>query len=285
MNGLLDRLIRRWRNLEPHAPSIDTIRQGSQNWPAAVEAANQLNVAGIRLLVQARRYVEAIYGGNYPKTDSIIAQERLQKDIADILTRYSNDETAYKYFFGHPYQGLAIANVFGDRLCDYRFDDYDLRKFIKSSDRVLDIGCNCGFMAILASYRTGCFSEGIDINPYMIEIGERVADYLRVSDTISLHAGRLQDFAPMEPFDVVMSFATHWTDDNNYRVSIEDHMQKMAHYLKPQATLIFETHCNDVGKTDFYAAMDRVRGSIFEFEGFYKLTDSNTRELYIMKKV
>lgn len=203
----------------------------------------------------------------------------LQADIEAVLRRYRADAGTFKYFYGHPYQGLAIAGVFGDRLCDPRFDEYALREHIRPSDRVLDIGCNCGFMAILAAYRIGCRAEGIDINPYMIEIGRLVADHLGVGWLVRLHAGRLQEFRP-DPFDVVMSFATHWTDDENYRVSIREHMERMRSYLKPGGKLVFESHCNDVGQPRFYSALEGCR-DLFAWSG-HRLVDGGHRELYVM---
>jgi SAM-dependent methyltransferase len=207
----------------------------------------------------------------------------LQDRIEAVLRRYRTDSDTYKYFYGQPYQGLALAGVFGDRVCDDRFDDYEFRKFIKPNDRILDIGCNCGFMAILAAYRIGCRAEGIDINKYMTEIGGLVAEHLRIADLVKLHAGKLQEYRPDEPFDVVLSFATHWTDDENYRVGLDEHMQRMASYLRPGGTLMFESHMADVGKPEFYAAMDAAKSTL-HFDGIYKMVDSGQREFYIMTR-
>lgn len=265
---------------------LRTIQQNPKRRPLAVTVAGMLNNAGVRLLSGARELVNSIYGEARarPGDDFVIAGVELQNKIKAVLARYAADETSFKYFYDQPYQGLGIVNVLGDRLCDYRFDDYELRKFIKQSDRLLDVGCNCGFIAVLASYRTGCKSHGIDINPYMIEIGMLVADHLRLSDLVTLEAGSIHDFDP-DPFDVVTCFATHWTDDNNYRVSIDSHMQRMARYLRPGGTLIFETHTGDPGNPEFLSAMDNVNGTLFAFDGPYKLTDGGTRELYVMKRL
>lgn len=248
--------------------------------------ASRLHRLGTFATAQARDALMACYlSDQHADTPDPMRDARgLQRKIAAVLARYYADPTSYKYFHALPYQGLAIAGVLGDRMSDHQFDDYELRKWIKPGDRVLDIGCNCGFMAVLASYRTGCCAHGIDINPYMIEIGQLVARHLRVDDMVTLEAGRLQTFAPAEKFDVVMSFATHWTDDDNYRVTIDEHMMRMASYLRPGGTLVFETHCNDVGRPEFYEAMAEAR-ALFAFDGLYKKTDAATRELYIMRKI
>jgi SAM-dependent methyltransferase len=254
--------------------------------PLVTGAALRLQRLGLSLMSQARDATMACYlsdaKGDTP--DPMRDAPKLQRRIGEVLSRYRQDVTAFKYFHALPYQGLALAGVLGDRMSDYRFDDYELRKWIRPADTILDIGCNCGFMAVLSSYRIGCRAHGIDINPYMVEIGRLVAEHLRVSDLVTLRAGRLQEFQPVDKFDVVLSFATHWTDDNNYRVSLDEHMDRMASYLRSKGTLVFETHCNDVGRDDFYRAMAAVRDR-FEFDGCYKKTDAGTRELYIMRKV
>jgi SAM-dependent methyltransferase len=256
------------------------------HWPRFVRFAAAVNRLGLYLTAQSRLLLKTIYPDTdfSPANDFVVGQYALQARVNEVLARYRQDPQAYKYFFGHPYQGLGISGIFGDRISDYRFDDYDLRKFIRETDRVLDIGCNCGFIGIIASYRTGCRATGIDINPYMIEIGRLAAEHLRISDLVELKAGRLQDFTPGPEFDVVLSFATHWTDDNNYRVSIDDHMSRMASYLRSGGKLIFETHCNDVGNAEFYAEIAALKDR-FTFEGIYKRTDSGTRELYVMTRL
>jgi SAM-dependent methyltransferase len=246
-----------------------------------------LHHLGTLATAQARDATMACYlaDANADTPDPMRDEQHLQAAIRDVLERYQR-EAKFKYFHALPYQGLAIAGVLGDRMCDYRFDEYELRCWIKPTDRVLDIGCNCGFMAILAAYRIGCHAHGIDISPYMIEIGRLVAKHLRIDDLVTLEAGRLQHFHPGPVFDVVMSFATHWTDDQNYRVSLDEHMTRIASYLKPRGKLVFETHCNDVndaGRPAFQTAMQGVKDR-FQFDGPMKKTDSSTRELYIMSR-
>jgi SAM-dependent methyltransferase len=251
--------------------------------PTTVGIAARAHRLGTRMSSWSRRFLIENTPFTRDASEPMLLQEDLHRQIGDILTRYRADPAAYKYFYGHPYQGMSIANVWGDRICDYRFDDYELRKWIKPTDTILDIGCNCGFMAVLASYRIGCRSFGVDINPHMIEIGRAVAKHLRVNDLVQLDAGNLKAFS-IPPVDCVMSFATHWTDDNNYRVSLGDHMTKMASYLRPGGTLIFETHCADVGRAEFYAEMEQAK-ALFSFDGMHKRTDAGTRELYIMRKL
>lgn len=250
--------------------------------PATVRIAALAHRVGVRLSSWSRRFLIDSSPFTRDASEPMLLQASLHREIDAILDRYRADKEAYKYFYGYPYQGLAIANVWGDRICDYRFDDYELRRWIKASDTILDIGCNCGFMAVLASYRIGCRSFGVDINPYMIEIGMAVARHLHVDELVQLDASNLKTFS-IPPVDCVLSFATHWTDDNNYRVGLGDHMKRMAGYLRPGGTLVFETHCADVGRSEFYAEMEQAK-ALFDFDGMHKRTDAGTRELYIMRK-
>lgn len=207
----------------------------------------------------------------------------LHARIDDILERQRKEYGSYYYFYGHPYQALGILGVYGERSTEERFDAYALRELIGPDDRILDIGCNCGFMALYTSFRTGCQAEGIDINPYMIEIGQQCANYLRIADRVKLVPTRIQEFSAPGRFTAVLSFATHWTDDENYRVPLREHFERCAGYLAPDGKLIFETHANDVGNAAFYEAIDTF-ADLFSLE-LKRDTDRGTRHLYVFRRV
>lgn len=252
----------------------------------AVRIAGFLNDLGIRLQHHSRRIVQTI---NLEFTDIqsdrfVHGQRQLHSEINAILSRQKREYPHLSYFCGYPYQSLGILNVFGERASEERFDAYGLRDLIGKDDVVLDIGCNCGFVGIVAAYRTGCRVTGIDINPHMIEIGRRCASYLHLDRSVDLRAVRLQDFVPDEPYSAVFSFATHWTDDGNYRVAIEEHLGRIHGMMRPGGVLVFETHCADVGVPGFYAALERVR-HLFSWSGDPARTDKGTRELYIMRRI
>lgn len=205
----------------------------------------------------------------------------LHRKIDDLLRRQREQYGKYYYFYGFPYQSLGILGVYGERGTEERFEAYGLRDLIKKDDSILDIGCNCGFMALYTSFRTGCRAEGIDINPYMTGIGNLCAEYLRISDRVRFHAVRIQEYSSKKKFSVVFSFATHWTDDENYRVPIREHFERCADYLNTGGLLVFETHSADVGNEDFYNAIDGIL-DLFQIVS-KKDTDSGTRHLYIFR--
>jgi SAM-dependent methyltransferase len=207
---------------------------------------------------------------------------QLHRKIRSVLQRQRTEYGSYYYFYGYPYQALGILGVYGERSTEERFEAYGLRELIGPTDRVFDLGCNCGFMALYTSFRTGCRAEGIDINPYMIEIGNLCADYLRIADRVRLSAGRIQDLAAPGKFTALLSFATHWTDDENYRVPLREHFERCADFLVAGGLLVFETHAADVGNAAFYKAMDAIT-DLFSVEA-KRDTDRGTRHLYLLRR-
>lgn len=245
--------------------------------------ANATNRVGVMLMVHARNIVAWI---NQQFTDAR-SDSRIRKlpvlhaEIQRILRRQKTEYAHYAYFFGYPYQAFATLGIFGERPTEERFDIYGLRDLLGPDDTVLDIGCNCGFLALYASYRTGCRATGIDINPFMIEIGQRCAEYLEIEDRVSLVAAKFQEYSTADRFSAVFSFATHWTDDGNYRVALIEHLRRIHGFLKPGGILVFETHTVDVGNKEFYATLDSAR-SMYEWSG-KGVTDNGYREVYVMR--
>jgi len=244
----------------------------------------QLNTLGIRMMALGRRLVRHM---NRHITDEnsdkfVVGLPGLHKRIDDILKRQREEYPHYAYFSGYPYQSLGILGVYGERASEERFDSYNLAEHVTKNDTVLDIGCNCGFMSVLTSYRTGATCHGIDINNYMTDIGMECAKFLNIEDKVKLEGKKFQDINGAEQYSVIYSFATHWTDDGNYRVGLSEHLEKIHRLLKPQGLLVFETHCADVGDEKFYAVMEAMK-SLYSWDGFQK-TDKDQRELYLMRK-
>ena len=206
----------------------------------------------------------------------------LHRKIDTVLREQRREYGDYYYFYGQPYQALGILGVYGERSTEERFEAYGLNDLIKREDHVLDIGCNCGFVALYTAFRTGCRADGVDINPYMIQIGDLCAEYLRISDRVNLSALRIQDFTPQVQYTVLLSFATHWTDDENYRVPLREHFERCATYLQPGGLLVFETHAADVGNADFYDAIATF-SDLFSVES-KRDTDRGTRHLYLFRR-
>lgn len=263
--------------------TLSTIKQFIRH--SMVAAASLLHRAGITMIVSARKLVRLTEMHTIDTTSDrfIIELPVLHKKIRHELDLQRREYDSYSYFHGYPYQSLGILQVFGERGTEERFDAYNLANLIKRSDHVLDIGCNCGFMAIYAAFRTGCSADGIDINPYMIRVGQHCADYLQMSDRVKLIAQSFLDYKAERPYSVVLSFATHWTDDKNYRVRLQDHFLRIHAMMEPGGLLIFESHSADVGNPEFYQALEEMRGH-FSWDGCRTMA-RGTRELYLMRQI
>jgi SAM-dependent methyltransferase len=250
-----------------------------------VAVASWLHRLGIFLLVSARRLVRLTERHTIDTTSDRFVMElpELHRKIRQELAMQRREYDSYPYFHGYPYQALAILDVFGDRGTEERFDAYGLADMVRPEDRLLDIGCNCGFMALYTAFRTGCSAEGIDINPYMIRIGEHCTDFLRLQERVKLVAQPFQDYKPAQAYTVVLSFATHWTDDRNYRVRLQDHLKRIHGMMADGGLLVFESHSADVGNAEFYAAIEDMR-THFSWEG-RRLMAKGTRELYLMRRL
>jgi SAM-dependent methyltransferase len=249
-----------------------------------IRAAAQLNRQGVALQVASRRIVRFMnhHLTNEESDRFVVGLAPLHAQIRDILRRQAEEYEYRPYFNGEPYQSLAILGIFGERATEERFDAYELRRHITADDVVLDLGCNAGFVGLLTAYRTGCRVHGIDINPYMIEIGQACARHLRIDDLVTLEACRIQDFEPPQPYTKIFSFATHWTDDENYRVAIEEHLDRMHEWLASRGTLILETHLDDVGDPRFEGAIEAMSDRLMAVER--RTFDRGSRGLLFLVK-
>ena len=250
-----------------------------------VAVASWLHRLGIFLLVSARRLVRLTERHTIDTTSDRFVMDlpELHRKIRRELAMQRREYDSYSYFHCYPYQALAILDVFGERGTEERFDAYGLADLVRPEDRLLDIGCNCGFMALYTAFRTGCSADGIDINPYMIRIGLHCTEFLQLQDRVKLVAQPFQDYKPAQAYTVVLSFATHRTDDRNYRVRLQDHLLRIHGMMADGGLLVFESHSADVGNAEFYAALEEMR-THFSWEG-RRLMAKGTRELYLMRRL
>ena len=239
------------------------------------------NEIGIYLQLLSRQFILSMY----PELKGEDFQRKfikLHKEINGDLRKQKKEYPFFIYEQGYPYQALQTLGIFGARPTEIRFSDYGLADLINRGDRVLDIGCNCGFMLIYTCFRTDCTGDGIDINPYMISIGQRVAEFLGLSNKIHLSAKRFQDFEPNGKYSVIFSFASHWTDDEQLRPDFDEYMKKLHDLLSDNGLLVFESHTADINNIEFDKKMERQR-NYFSWSGS-KLLYNNQRELFIMRK-
>ena len=146
---------------------------------------------------------------------------------------------SYDYGEGYFYQGLDLIQVRGLRDTRGRVDAMQLRERLKGKI-VLEIGCNTGFLS-LSFADVAKHVIGFDVNPYLLNIGSAVAQFLGLTN-VSFQDSAFEDFSPDDQFDFVLSFANHSTYDGNTRQSIEDYFDRCRSLVAPGGQLLFESH-------------------------------------------
>lgn len=111
------------------------------------------------------------------------------------------------------------------------------KKYLKSSDMVLDVGCATGTVAIeLAGYVKEI--HGIDISSQMIEDARRKVTGCTIQNLHFSHATLFDERLKIGSFDVILAFnVLHFFEDK------ERGMQRIYTLLKPGGLCISATGC------------------------------------------
>jgi ubiquinone/menaquinone biosynthesis C-methylase UbiE len=114
---------------------------------------------------------------------------------------------------------------------------YDrLLLYIKSGQRVLDIGCGTGALTLRAA-RKGAIVKGIDVNPQMLEIAQERANKMDISQNVEFcEMGIAElDGEKSENFDIVMS-GLCFSELTQYELIYS--LREIGRILKPEGTLL-----------------------------------------------
>lgn len=187
----------------------------------------------LRRLSLVNRYRD--YLGLAGKPDLLSLHRRLNEHLAISAQTWSS----YDYGEGYFYQSMPRIGVSGLRNTAARVEAMNLQNLV-AGKRVLEIGCNSGFLALLMAERAAHVT-GMDVNPHLIDIARDTAAYLGLKN-VQFDVGSFEDFTAPEPFDVVLSFANHHTYDGNTRQSIEEYFAKCRDLLAPGGLFLFESH-------------------------------------------
>jgi len=159
----------------------------------------------------------------------------LNRCLLDALQNWESHDYGEGYF----YQSLDEIGVSGLRDTTGRVRFMELEKRLPGK-RVLEIGCNAGFLSVaLADFCDEVV--GFDVNPHLIEIGEKAASFLEKKNCV-LKVSSFEAFQAQGSFDVVLSFANHSTFDKNTKHSLEEYFEKCRDLLAPGGVLLFESH-------------------------------------------
>ncbi len=199
---------------------------------------------------------------DYPKLADKPELRALHRDLNIQLALQDELWDSYDYGEGYYYQSSAALGITGLRDTDARVASYGLRDLVRGRT-VLEIGCNSGFLS-LAIAPDATRVLGFEINPYLIAIAERAAQFLAVTN-VDFVACAFEDLSTGEQFDDVLSFANHHTYDGNTRQSLEEYFARCHAHTRPGGRLIFESHPPELEGNGF----GRTRAII---ERYYDLT-------------
>ncbi len=146
---------------------------------------------------------------------------------------------SHDYGASYFYQSCAELGIRGLRHTEARVAAMRLDTRLQGQ-RVLEIGCNTGFLS-LAMARSAGEVSAFDINPHLITIARRAAGFLNVNN-VRFWTGAFEELQAREPVDTVVSFANHCTFDGNTLQPLQAYFQRCWALLAPGGVLLFESH-------------------------------------------
>lgn len=181
----------------------------------------------------------------YPAVEQYIPQKELAEAYLFYNQLFSICKTSQSAFAGdfiyqsHP--GLALS---GQRDSEERISAYDVASYLKKTDCVLDIGCNCGMLDLMIAEYVHHIT-GVDIDAEMVHMANVTRDYLHIEnadfyqrDLFSLNE------SVEDKYDAVCCFAIHLPVISWGGVSPQLFVETISKWLKRDGILFFESHLN-----------------------------------------
>jgi malonyl-CoA O-methyltransferase len=135
-----------------------------------------------------------------------------------------------------PYQGSARLGILGKRSTEARLEAYGLARHVTGAMRVLEIGCNCGFLSLEVA-RLAAHVTAFDVDPAYVQVAETARAFAGVENCTFMTAS-IEQFTPASPFDLVISCAVHgWA-----RMDFASYIARLRALVKPGGLVLFESH-------------------------------------------
>jgi len=194
--------------------------------------------------------------------DQVIKKVDIQSLLKGVFEQKSQN-----FGRGNFYQSYDEINMPGQRPTEKRFEIYQLKKYLKPTDAVLDIGCNCGFFAnYTASFVAKV--DGIEINSTLCEIGSVTRTYLNRLHC-NFYCSDFNNYKPVGKYDMIYSFAVHhWIG-----MDIKDYFRKLQLLLNPGGKVVFESQNLETVDSDFDEKVAKI-----EKEGFRILESGDLKD-------
>jgi SAM-dependent methyltransferase len=167
----------------------------------------------------------------------------LHNELKLILEESHQQWPHHDYGEGYFYQSNHNLSIRGLRNTDFRFSFYRLGELLTKDTRVLDIGCNAGFLSLkMAGYCKHV--DAFDLNPYLIRIAQKCGQFERIKN-VSFSCSTFDNFPITSSYSMVLSLANHHTFDGNMRPDFRIYMEKIRNIMESDGQLIFESHPNE----------------------------------------
>jgi cyclopropane fatty-acyl-phospholipid synthase-like methyltransferase len=205
-------------------------------------------------------------------------KEELKQRIKKHL---ENQEKNWEYLIygkGMLYQSFNKLGINGQRNTEKRMEEYELKRYLKKTDNVLDIGCNCGFICLqISDYVASC--DGIEINPYLVKIAEEVKEYLNNINT-NFHTTDFKDYNSTKKYNAIFSFAADEVADDLSRLSFEEYLKKILSLIEKGGYLFFEFQALDMVDGNWKKKYDllQLNFNIIKEKKIYSSYPSNVKE-------
>lgn len=167
--------------------------------------------------------------------------KKLQKHLDDQSKNWKSFIYAQEKGF---YQGFEELEIDGWRPSKKRFNSYKINDYLSQDKIVLDIGSNCGFFSLYVSKFVKQI-DGVEINPYLINIANDVKQYIKSSNSNFFNSS-FENFSIEKKYDVIFSLANDSTIDKNTKFNFYEYLDKILNLLKKDGLLIFESQAIDV---------------------------------------
>jgi tetratricopeptide (TPR) repeat protein/SAM-dependent methyltransferase len=207
---------------------------------------------------------------------------RLNRRVGALWSDYRKKSRLAFGDYGTLYQSYAPAYLCGSRNTERRAATYGMRE-LAAGRRVLDLGCNTGFLT-LAAAETADICLGIDHEPALIEIAEVVRDFAGLANASFVSADAAQ-WATTDVYDVVIAAAVHgWFD-----LPFGEFAHRLADLTAPGGAILFESQgqrSSDVTEPDFETKVSEItnRGLRIERTGTICDDGVNLRAFVVLRR-
>ena len=197
--------------------------------------------------------------------------------------KLENEFKKQEQFFGKGkfYQSFPRLNIEGMRPTDERIQRYKIQEFVKKTDNVLDLGCNCGFFDLSVAEWVSSVT-GIEYNEALVAVGNMAKDGLKIENvnfvTSDYESWRKKN---KKKFDVIFSFAVHYW----FKVKPYHYAKDLSKMLNKGGFLFFESQ--DIkGDKDYPNFLNefKCRGFKEVFNGGGKDDGEYERNFFVLKR-